>query len=86
MQFLSTKHMSITVSVATTADDYPCTKKSFIKLKAASGYITTDLAHRKGWGSITCPWRVEAQPGQSISITLINFGAELNGHTCKPIG
>ena len=74
------------ISVANSGDIYSCTKNSYIKLESSSGYISSSVATHKILGSMRCPWRLEAQPGQTISIDIIDFNAMPQSHSCKPIG
>ena len=62
-----------------------CASNHFTKLKDPFGYVTSRQAREKGLGSLSCPWRIEAHPGQSITITLITLGTTSTQHTCKPI-
>ena len=76
----------IYVSVATSDTINSCNQNSFVKLEQSTGYISSAVAHNSGMGSLRCPWRLEALPGQSISITVMDFDPVPNIHSCKPIG
>ena len=41
-----------------------------------SGYISNYITSETGRGSAGCPWRIQAESGQRISITLVNFATE----------
>ena len=50
-----------------------CTKCDHLKLTAPRGYISSYKAQTTKCGSPDCPWLLEAQPGQRLNISLINF-------------
>ena len=37
------------------------------------GYLSNYITESRGYGSLTCPWRIELQRGERINITLIDF-------------
>ena len=61
-------------------------------LSERNGYISGPSTQEMGIGSKTCPWRLEVDTGQYISITLINFqdsadsdGTNVFGYVYDPV-
>ena len=48
-----------------------CQPGKYVELPGPSGYISSQSLHATG--SWMCPWRLEAEPGQRINITLFDF-------------
>ena len=42
-------------------------------LRAPTGYVARVTAQESGYGTDSCPWLVQGQPGQRINITLLDF-------------
>ena len=42
-------------------------------LPLPSGYISSNTIVADGFGSVSCPWKLQALPGQRVNVTLINF-------------
>ena len=74
------------VSVANNAQPDSCNMNSYTKLQDPFGYISAQMVTERAHGSRDCPWRIQALPGQSVSVTLISLGAVTKQHTCKPLG
>ena len=55
------------------------------KLRESYGYISAQIVPERGVGSFGCPLRIEALPGQSVSVTLISLGILSTQHTCKSL-
>ena len=63
-----------------------CQEQSHSSLKQTSGYITSHITEVNGAGSLNCPWRIEALPGQNIIISIISIGDVQESQTCMPMG
>ena len=50
------------------------------------GYISSSSVQENGDGSIRCPWKIQAMPGQRVNVTLINFNSINGDPTNKPLG
>ena len=50
-----------------------CQPGDFVSLPGHDGYISSNTAQISGNGRQGCPWRIQAEPGQWINITLITF-------------
>jgi len=57
-----------------------------ISLPGPHGFISSKITAETNAGSITCPWRVEAAPGQHINITLINLRVQYGNMANKKYG
>ena len=64
--------------------DTPCIQN--IPVQGNTGYLSGHYAHDKGLGSMQCPWRIEGVPGQTVTITLIDFKPTKDTKTCNPLG
>jgi hypothetical protein len=73
-------------SVATSPTNGACRAGQYTNLQGSYGYISSRLAREQGVGTIQCPWRIEALPGQSISITVISLGDLAKQHSCRTLG
>ena len=49
-----------------------------MRITSQHGYISSLSAQQSNVGSSVCPWVVEASPGQTISVSVYNFGEEAN--------
>jgi len=47
-----------------------CDKNRRILITSPSGYLTSDQTRRTKIGSVRCPYRIVARPGQRINLTL----------------
>lgn len=45
----------------------------------STGFLSTELVEERGYGSLHCPWMIEALPGQRVNLTLYNFGTLTKG-------
>ena len=63
-----------------TAESTECRHSTPIRLPAihsSVGHIASLATQETGWcGSDSSPWLIEAQPGQRINITLLDFGLQ----------
>ena len=50
-----------------------CHGKKKLVLSKDSGYIASTVTKEEGLGSVMCPWVIKAQPGQRISLSLLNL-------------
>jgi hypothetical protein len=50
-----------------------CKSSSYVKIQTDSGYLASSVTQLTGCGSVDCPWRIEARPGQRINLTLFDF-------------
>ena len=57
----------------------------YTELRDSYGYVSSRVATEQGVGTIQCPWRIEALPGQSISITVITLGDSAKQHNCHTL-
>ena len=64
----------------------PCGMGRYKDLQSSYGYVSSRVAREQGVGTIQCPWRIEALPGQSISISVISLGDPVQQHSCKTLG
>ena len=71
--------------MAVHGDQNACRGKTYSIPQHSVGFISSSLAHDKGWGSMQCPWKLEALPGQNIKVTLIHFSPRKN-QRCHPLG
>ena len=60
-----------------------CTQQGFISAPQPEGYITTT---QNEVNTMKCPWHIEAQQGQKIDITIIDFSPVANGQSCQTLG
>ena len=69
---------SIFVSVAVPQDGETCQSGKAINLPAPDGYLSGNIIGNIGSSeSVRCEWRLEAEPGQHVSITIFNFNPEV---------
>ena len=50
-----------------------CQDGQTFPLSKPDGYISSHITWDSGAGSTLCPWRLEAEQGQVVNVTLINF-------------
>ncbi len=50
-----------------------CTTSDYLKVTTGSGYLSSDVTQGTGCGTASCPWVLEALPGQHINISLLDF-------------
>ena len=55
-------------------------------LPLPSGYISSNTIVADGFGSVSCPWKLQALPGQRVNVTLINFNSETGIKQNGPVG
>ena len=75
------------VSVASVEQSL-CTSTGPYPVPFPEGYIASSIAREKRCGSMRVPWRIEATPGQSINISLINYTPteRVTGGHCDALG
>ena len=56
-----------------TIGEQRCTRSSQIQVKSGISYIASVLTQETGCGLGSKPWILEAQPGQRINLTLLDF-------------
>ena len=55
------------------AEGQSCKSSSYVLPEALSGYISNFVTLETSKGSADCPWMIQAEHGQQINITLIDF-------------
>ena len=50
-----------------------CETSDYLKVSPSSGYLSSQVTWESGCGTARCPWVIQAQPGQRINITLMDF-------------
>nr|UCK81584.1 Gal-binding and CUB domains containing receptor 16 [Arenicola marina] len=60
----------------------------FVRLAGHSGYLSSWVTEQTGCGSTDCPWMVTADGGQTVRLSLVDFGkytaeADRDTGTCK---
>ena len=55
-----------------TGSDATCSESDRGRLPS-TGFLSTFTARERGVGTQSCPWRLRAQPGQTINLTLYDF-------------
>lgn len=60
------------VAVAT-AESGTCQGQDHVVLKSPSGYLANIVTEETRCGGDSAPWRIDAQPGQRINLTLYDF-------------
>lgn len=66
------------ISVAMTTRQ-ACRQNHRIILSSSEGYISSDVTKEFGYGSVDCPWVIEAGSGQQISISQFNLDRSSDG-------
>ena len=56
-----------------TANADMCESSSYVKIQTSAGFLASSVTQQTGCGSASCPWRLEALPGQRINLTLYDF-------------
>jgi hypothetical protein len=54
-------------------DQQACRSCDYVKLTSTSGYISSLVTEETGCGSPDCPWLIEANPGQTIKVRLMDY-------------
>lgn len=70
-RFLHTTHRCEDVY---SADDENCTVNQSLIVRSTSGYLASVVTDETGKGSALCPWRFEPKTGQTVHLTLLDFG------------
>jgi hypothetical protein len=68
--------MPLIVAVTTVPQSVQCGPDWPVTVRASAteyGYLSSFVAVQRGLGSPNCPWRIEAEPGRRINLTLIDF-------------
>ncbi len=55
-------------------DTAACRRHRLLRVSEPSGYISSVTTQETLCGTAHSPWSIEAQPGQRVNITLIDFG------------
>ena len=58
----------------TSAMQHDCFNSPTTTVHESSGYLSSVVANNENVGTAECPWRIEAEDGQRIAITLFDFG------------
>ncbi len=70
--------MSYSCYLVATAVGRLCSGYEALRLTGPQGYLANIITEdTQGCGGESVPWRIEAQPGQRINLTLIDF---MNGY------
>ena len=72
--------MNVIVAVAKPGQG-TCQQGESLVLSGSEGYISSDVTRKTRAGSTMCPWRLEAEPGQHFSVTLVNFHHDSNANS-----
>ena len=67
------EQLNISISVAVPKSSQHCQAESHMSLQGQDGYISNNYDALTAGTPDTCPWILEADPGQHINITLITF-------------
>lgn len=67
-------YMSCFECLVAAANRTLCETHQPLKLTESTAFISNILSMERGLGSKECPWQIEGQQGQTINITLYNFG------------
>ncbi len=67
-----------TFSVHFSSNQY-CTSPVTVDVSSSSVTLASYLTQKTGCGTHRAPWRVEAEPGQRINITMLDFGWKSDG-------
>lgn len=59
-----------------TGDYSQCRRQHYMLLPPSRGFISSHAAQEFGYGA-SCPWRIQASPGQRINLTLFDFTSRL---------
>ena len=78
-------NISVFASVIRPADSTQCVTDKRHEVSTSEGYISTTVADN-GWGTMNCPWKIIAQPGQTINITAIDFHPLTSQQNCQRLG
>ena len=63
-----------------------CQTSDYLKVASGGGYLSSDVTQSSGCGTTSCPWVLEALPGQHINISLLDFsrGQTFNENKDEP--
>jgi len=56
-----------------TAKHPDCAADQGVSLRRTSGFISSYMTEKHGYGTVSCPWRVELSRGERVNITLVDF-------------
>ena len=56
-----------------TCERAQCESSSYLHLTAPEGHLSSWVTATDGCGSASCPWVVEALPGQRLNVTIFDF-------------
>jgi len=57
-----------------------CRQRAPVLVTSSTGYLSSYVTDQTGCGSVDSPWRIRAQPGQKINISLFDFGTPLTSN------
>ena len=66
--------MTIIVLTVYAAQDQTCVSNQSLLVTTSSGYLANIITDEMGKGSQSCPWRFRPDPGQTVHLTLLDFG------------
>ena len=55
-----------------------CDSSDYLKVASSSGYLSSEVTYRTGCGTASCPWVIQALPGQKVNLTLMDFSGGHN--------
>ena len=70
----------ISCDIAVTSASGQCLPQTPIPLSGPEGFISSHI------DSSPCLWRIQAEPGQQISVYLINFNVNHGHHETRKLG
>ena len=79
------------ISVVVTAKPSECSIDKYVVVRQPFGYLSNFMTEEFGYGSVSCPWRIELARGEKVNITLIDFFTPLSdtrttaGHPYCPL-
>ncbi len=50
-----------------------CRTSDYLRVSSGAGYLSSGVTSRSGCGSASCPWVLEARPGQRVNVSLLDF-------------
>ena len=57
----------------TSAQRAQCDVLKYLQVTTSSGYLASIEAEEHDYGTVACPWLLHGSPGQTISLSLLNF-------------
>ncbi len=50
-----------------------CRASNHVRVGGSKGYLSSYVTQENSLGSLDCPWLVEVKPGQSLSMSILDF-------------